>query len=169
MKATTLDEVLHHELSDLYDAEQQILEALPKVIDATSSAELRRALQAHLKETEGHVGRLERVFKLLEEKPHGERCKGMAGLIKEGEAAIEAEGDGPAKDAALIAAAQRIEHYEIAGYGCARTHAKLLGNMEAAELLQMTLEEEGHADEKLTHLAEFSINMDAMNRAPAHA
>jgi ferritin-like metal-binding protein YciE len=169
MKANTLDEVLHHELSDLYDAEQQILGALPKLIDAASSSELRQALKAHRRQTEEHVSRLEQVFEILEEEPGGEKCKGMAGLIKEGEDAAKAEGGGPAKDAALIAAAQRIEHYEIAGYGCARTHAKLLGNLAAAELLQTTLAEEGHADEKLTHLAEYQINVEALDQASMSA
>ena len=161
MKANTLNDVLEHEMHDLRDAEKQILEALPKVIGAVSSPKVKEALQGHQKLTEQHLTRLDRAFKKLGIEPNGQHCKGMEGLIKEGEDVIKAEGSGAAKDAAIIGATQRVEHYEMAAYGCARTHARQRGEMDVAEILLLTLEEEGQADQRLTHLAEYNVNLEA--------
>ncbi len=164
MKLDSLRELFVDELKDLYNAETQLVKALPKMAKAAGSAELRTALEDHLSETEHQVERLEKIFEQLEESPKGKKCKAMTGLIEEGKEMIEAEGEEPVKDAALIAAAQRVEHYEIAGYGTVRTFAQLLGFDDAAQLLQETLDEEAAADRKLSELAK-SINMEAQSPA----
>jgi ferritin-like metal-binding protein YciE len=149
------------ELRDIYNAENQLTKALPKMAKAATSDDLRAGFEGHLEQTKGHVERLERIFKELGEKPTGKKCKGMEGLVKEGEEMIkEEELEGEALDAGLISAAQRVEHYEIAAYGCVRTYAKLLGQDDAAELLEQTLGEEKETDQKLTMLAE-NINVEA--------
>jgi ferritin-like metal-binding protein YciE len=148
------------ELTDLYSAENQLVKALPKMAKAASSEDLRAGFEEHLGQTKEHVARLEKIFKALEESPKGKKCKGMEGLIKEGSEMIE-EGLAPEElDAGLISAAQRVEHYEIAGYGCVRTYAHLLGEDQAVSLLQQTLDEEKDTDAKLTQLAG-SINVEA--------
>ena len=156
-----LQEVLVEELQDLLSAESQLVKALPRMAKAASDPKLKLAFQKHTEETKGHVERLKQAFELLGERAKAQHCKGMEGLIAEGDQVVEASGEPAAKDAALIAAAQRVEHYEIAGYGCVRTYAKLLGNDEAAKLLQQTLDEEGMTDKKLTDLAESVINLQA--------
>lgn len=156
----SLRDLFIKELHDLYSAEQQLTKALPKMAKAAASAKLREAFQSHLKETEGQVTRLERVFGLLGMSPKQEKCKAMAGLISEGDEWIKERAKPGVKDAGLIAAAQRVEHYEMAGYGCVRTYAELLGESEAARLLQETLDEEGAADKKLTQLSK-RINVQA--------
>ena len=158
MKLQTLDDVLMAELTDLLSAEKQLVKALPKVAEAASSSELRDAIKEHLEETRGHVQRLERVFQSLGTEVRSEHCEAMEGLIGEGEEIIEADGDGNAKDEALIGAAQRVEHYEIAAYGTARTLAEQLGNDDAAALLQETLDEESAADQTLTKIAVGRVN-----------
>ena len=149
-------------LQDIWSAENQILEALPKMASETKHAELKRAFQMHFQQTEQQVQRLERIFQDLGEEPGEKKCKGMEGLIKEGEEAIKEFKDSDVLDAALIAAAQAVEHYEIARYGCARTYAHMLGLTEHAESLQRTLDEEGDTDHKLTDLAEQVVNIDAL-------
>jgi ferritin-like metal-binding protein YciE len=149
----SLRDVLQEELADLYSAEQQLVQALPKVASAASKPELRQAVQTHLEETRGHVRRLERIFDSLGMGRPNETCEGMQGLIEEGEEIVNARGDGAAKDAALIGAAQRVEHYEIAAYGTARTLAGELGLDDARDLLNETLDEESKADELLTRIA----------------
>ena len=158
MKLQTLDDVLMAELTDLLSAEKQLVKALPKVAEAASSPELRDAIEEHLGETRGHVQRLERVFQSLGTEVRSEHCEAMEGLIGEGEEIVEADGDGAAKDAALIGAAQRVEHYEIAAYGTARTLAEQLGKDDAAALLQETLDEESAADQTLTKIAVSRVN-----------
>lgn len=161
MKLRSLQELYVEELKDLYSAESQLLTALPKMAKAASAPQLNKAFKDHLKETEGQVRRLETIFEKLGTSPKGKKCKAMEGLIEEGKETISEDGDPSIKDAALIAAAQRVEHYEMAGYGCARTYARLLGHDDAADLLQETLDEEGSADKKLTKLAETVINIKA--------
>ncbi len=150
----TLNDLFVEQLQDLYDAENRLTEALPKMRDAASSASLKDAFESHLAETEQHVRRLEQVFKQIGLEPERETCPAMKGLIKEGQEMIDAEGDPIVKDSALIAAAQRVEHYEMAGYGSVRSFAQRLGLGEVANTLQMTLDEEGAADKKLTMIAE---------------
>jgi ferritin-like metal-binding protein YciE len=157
----SMETLLIDQLEDLYDAEQQIVTALPLMANAAQDQTLKSAFQQHLRETENQVRRLEQVFELLGQKARSKSCAAMKGLITEGQEVISAGGDPDVKDAALIAAAQRVEHYEIAGYGTARTFAQRLGRHEAARLLQQTLDEEGATDKKLTALAESSINMQA--------
>jgi ferritin-like metal-binding protein YciE len=161
MELDSLDDVLEAELKDLLSAEKQLIDALPQLAQAASSEQLRDAVNEHLEETRGHVRRLEEVFAAIGIEPLSEHCDGMAGLIEEGAEIASADGDGAARDAALIAAAQRVEHYEIAAYGTARAIARELGHTEAANLLGQTLEEESAADEKLTTLAEASVNASA--------
>ncbi len=161
MELKSLDDVLGAELKDLYSAENQLVEALPDIIDAASSKDLKEAVSEHLEETRGHVKRLEQVFEAIGVEPESEHCDGMEGLISEGTEVAEATGNGDARDAALIGAAQRVEHYEIAAYGTARTLAQQLGHTEAAKLLNETLDEESAADEKLTQIAEKSVNAAA--------
>jgi ferritin-like metal-binding protein YciE len=157
----TLRDLYVNELRDLYSAETQLVQALPKMAAAATSSQLKEAFTAHLEETEGHVTRLEEIFDALGEEPSGETCKAMEGLIAEGEEYVKASGDRDVRDAGLIGAAQRVEHYEIAGYGTARTLATRLGESEAADKLQTTLDEEGEADRKLTAIAESEVNPDA--------
>jgi ferritin-like metal-binding protein YciE len=149
------------ELKDLYSAENQLLKALPRMVKAASAPELRAAFQEHLEVTRGQVARLERIFGGLEGSPKGKKCKAMEALIEEGKELLEEDAEADVLDAALICAAQKVEHYEIAGYGCSRTFATLLGYDAAAALLQETLDEEGEADKKLTELAETVINVKA--------
>ncbi|HET9387893.1 MAG TPA: ferritin-like domain-containing protein [Gemmatimonadales bacterium] len=156
-----LQKLLQDELEDLYDAEQQILKALPKMIEGSSSAELQRALKQHLQVTQNQVTRLEQVFEQLGEKARKKPCKGMAGIIAEGAETLEQDLEESTLDAGIIAAAQKVEHYEIASYGTARTLAQTLGKTQIAELLEETLEEEKEADQLLTHIAESSINAEA--------
>ncbi len=153
MQMQSLQDVLTHELQDLYDAEKQLLQALPKMSQAASNQELRSAFEHHLGETQDHVRRLENIFGQLGISGSGEACDAMRGLVKEGEKTIAAEGEPTVKDAALIAAAQRVEHYEIAAYGTARTLADELGFDDAQELLDETLDEESKADKLLTKIA----------------
>jgi len=159
-KITNLRDVFVEQLKDLYNAEQQLVKALPKMAKAATSPDLAQGFEEHLEQTKGHVNRLEEIFKKLEEKPTGKKCKAMEGLIKEGAETIEEDASDAAKDAMLIAAAQRVEHYEIAGYGSVKTYADLLGESEASELLAETLQEEKDTDEKLTEAAE-TINAEA--------
>jgi ferritin-like metal-binding protein YciE len=161
MKLESLQELLIDELKDLYSAENQLVKALPKMAKAASSPELKAAFEEHLEETKEQVKRLVTIFAQLDGTAKGKKCKAMEGLIEEGSDFIEAEGDESVKDAALICAAQKVEHYEMAGYGCARTFAQLLGLNEVADLLQETLDEEGNADKKLTELAETVITVEA--------
>jgi ferritin-like metal-binding protein YciE len=161
MAMDSLKDLYVDELKDLYNAENQLLKALPKMAKKASAPELKRAFQEHLTQTQGHVNRLEKIFKGLGEKPTGKTCKAMKGLIEEGKEIIEEDGDGSVLDAALIGAAQRVEHYEIAGYGVVRTFASLLGEEDAMESLQRTLNEEGETDKKLTQIAESVINIEA--------
>lgn len=160
---STLHELLVHELRDLYGAEQQLVSALPKMARAATSSDLSDAFSHHLEQTHNHVSRLEQIFDLLGTQRNGTVCKAMQGLISEGEDIIKAMGNNDVKDAALISAAQRVEHYEIAAYGTARTFADKLGYDEAADLLQDTLDEEGAADKKLTKLAEGSLFSTGIN------
>jgi ferritin-like metal-binding protein YciE len=161
MSMDSLKDLYIDELKDLYNAENQLLKALPKMAKKASAPELKRAFQDHLSQTEGHVNRLEKIFKGMGEKPNGKVCKAMKGLVEEGKEVIEEDGDASVLDAALIGAAQRVEHYEIAGYGVVRTFASLLGEEDAMGLLQRTLNEEAEADKKLTKLAESIINVEA--------
>jgi ferritin-like metal-binding protein YciE len=161
MSMDSLMDLYVDELKDLYNAENQLLKALPKMARKASAPELKRAFQDHLTQTQGHVERLDRIFKGLGEKPTGKTCKAMKGLVEEGKEIIEEDGDDSVLDAALIGAAQRVEHYEIAGYGVVRTFASLLGEENAVGLLQRTLNEEGETDKKLTALAETIINVEA--------
>ena len=161
MKANSLHELFVKQLKDLYDAEHQLIKTLPKIAKASSSEELRNAFEEHLEKTQQHAQRLEEIFEAMGETAKAQKCKGMEGLVKEGSEIIQEEDIGnKVKDAALIAAAQRVEHYEIAGYGTVRTYANLLGESEAANLLQQTLEEEKEADQTLNQLAE-QINVEA--------
>lgn len=164
LKFDSFDDLLLEQLQDLYDAEQRLVKALPKMADAAHSSALKAAFQDHLRETEGQVARLEQVFQALGQSARGKTCAAMKGLIEEGDEVIGASGDPAVRDAALIAAAQRVEHYEIAGYGTVRTFAERLGRADVARLLQQTLDEEGAADKKLTALAEDSINPRAANK-----
>ena len=161
MKFESLSDVFEAELKDLYSAEKQLVEALPSVASAATSKDLANAIESHLDETRGHVKRLEQVFDSVGLKAESEHCDGMEGLLKEGSEVAEAEGDGDARDAALIGAAQRVEHYEIAAYGTVRTLAQQLGHSEAADLLNQTLDEESAADEKLTQIATSQVNAAA--------
>jgi ferritin-like metal-binding protein YciE len=158
-----LNDLYKEELKDLYSAETQLVAALPKMAKAASSPELKQAFEIHLEETKGHVKRLEQIFETLEGSPKGKKCKAMEGLVEEGAELIKEKADfePEALDAGLIGAAQRVEHYEIAAYGTARTFAQQLGDQQAATLLQQTLDEEMAADEKLTALAVGRINRQA--------
>lgn len=158
-----LEELLVDELKDLYSAENQIIKALPRMAKAATSPELRRAFERHLEETRRQVERLDQIGEELEMKMTGKKCKGMEGLIAEGKELLEEDLEPDALDAGLIGAAQKVEHYEIAAYGTARTHAEMLGFRKVAKLLQQTLNEEGATDKKLTQLAENVINYEAVN------
>ena len=161
MQIQTLRDLYVEQLHDLYSAETQLVEALPKMAKAASHTQLQQAFQNHLAQTKTHVQRLEQIFEKLGTNPKDQKCQGMEGLIKEGSEMIKMKGDPAAIDAGLIAAAQRVEHYEIAGYGCVRTYAQQLGDQTSVQLLQQTLDEEGMADKKLTQLAETTINLEA--------
>ena len=161
LKLDSLRDLLVEELRDLYSAETQLLDALPKIEQAASSNELKSAFSHHLEQTREHVSRLERIFQQLGENPSGETCEAMKGLVKEGELLVKAKGDPDVQDAGLIGAAQRVEHYEIAGYGTARSLARRLGQGQMVETLQQTLNEEAEADKKLTSIAESNVNVAA--------
>ena len=164
MKLNTLQDLYIEELRDLYSAETQLLKALPKMAEAASAEELRAAFEEHLDQTKEHVERLNQVFQSLGTSGKGKKCKGMEGLIEEAEELIEEDADPDVLDAGLIAAAQRVEHYEIAVYGCVCTYAKLLGRDEELDLLGQTLDEEKEADETLTDVAESTINVEAVEQ-----
>jgi len=153
-----LEDLFLHELEDLYDAEKRLTKALPLMMEAAKNPKLKMGFEQHLRETEGQIARLERIFDMINRKPERETCDAMKGLIAEGNEAINARGNDDVRDAALIAAAQRVEHYEIAGYGTLRTFAKTLGMHEAATLLQQTLDEEEATDKKLTEIAVSIVN-----------
>jgi ferritin-like metal-binding protein YciE len=161
LKLDSLRDLLIEELRDLYNAENQLVEALPKLAETASSNELKSAFNHHLEETRQHVSRLEGIFQQLGEKSSGETCEAMKGLIKEGDSLLKAQGDPSVRDAGLIGAAQRVEHYEMAGYGTARSLARRLAENEIAETLQQTLNEEAQADKKLTTIAESQANVTA--------
>jgi len=164
MQQSALKELYVDELRDLYDAEGQLTKALPKMAEAATSDELRAGFERHLEQTRGHVQRLEQIFEGMGEKPKGKKCKGMQGLIAEGKEIMEDDDlEGEVLDAGLISAAQRVEHYEIAAYGCVRSYANLLGDTKAASLLEETLEEEKETDQKLTELSE-TINVEASGK-----
>lgn len=162
MKLESLKDLYLEQLKDLYSAETQLIDALPKMAQAASSPDLRKAFEDHLRQTEEHVRRLERIFQDLRESPKGHTCEGMKGLVKEGDQMLHMRGDAAVLDAGLIAAAQRVEHYEIAGYGTVRTYAELLGKGEHVSLLERTLQEEEETDERLSELAESHVNQEAL-------
>ena len=162
MEMESLQDLLVDQLKDLYNAENQLIKALPKMAKAATNPQLQQAFTDHLEETKEHAQRLEKIFDTLDESPKGKKCKAMEGLIEEGKEIMEEDAEPEVLDAGLIAAAQRVEHYEIAGYGCVRTYAKLLGNEAAAKILQQTLDEEGKTDKLLTDLAERVINIEAV-------
>jgi len=164
MELATLRDLYIHELKDLYSAEKQILGALPKMIKATTSPELAAGFQLHLEQTKEQALRLEEILKSHGQTTRGPKCKGMEGVLAEGDEMIEEEADNEVRDAGLIAAAQRVEHYEMAGYGCAKTYAWLLGDTNGAHLLQTTLTEEMDTDKKLTELATSVINVAAADK-----
>lgn len=159
-----LRELYIDELRDLYDAENRLVKALPEMAKAAESDDLRAGFEEHLEQTRGHVDRLRQIFESLDEKPSGKKCAAMVGLIQEGEDLMDGDFEGGVKDAALISAAQRVEHYEIAAYGCLKTWAGLLGETEAQSLLEQTLSEEKATDEKLNELSE-EINLEATQTA----
>jgi ferritin-like metal-binding protein YciE len=163
--AGTLHDAFLDELRDAYDAEKQLIKALPKLAKAASSSKLRAAFESHLEETRGHVERLEQAFASLDEKPKGKHCDGIAGIIEEGSSTMEEDFDETTMDACLIAAGQRAEHYEMAAYGTMVAWARAMGHDEAADLLQQNLDEEKAADEKLTSLADGGINQQAADLA----
>jgi ferritin-like metal-binding protein YciE len=165
----TLRELMIEEIRDLYDAERQLVKALPKMAKGATSDELRSLIEAHLEETQGQVTRLEQAFELLQEKPRGKHCAGIAGIIKEGSDLLEEDFDGAVLDAGIIAGAQRAEHYEMGAYGSVIAWAKQIGEGDVASLLEETLEEEKGADEKLSALAESSINQQAASEKSARS
>src|SRR5690242_20580675 len=160
-KMTTLEDLYIDMLKDLYSAEKQLVKALPKMAKNSQNAQLQKAFQEHLKQTEGHVERIERIFTELGGSPRGKKCMGMEGLVEEGNELLQEDAEPDVLDAGLIAAAQKVEHYEIASYGTVRTWAERLGYNNAAKLLQQTLDEESAANEKLTQIAESHVNMEA--------
>lgn len=162
MKLDTLKTLYINELKDLYNAEQQLVKALPKMAKAASSDELQEAFEKHLEQTKTHVERLEEVFEEIGETPKGKTCKAMKGLIEEGSEILQEDGEESVIDAGIIVAAQKVEHYEIAGYGSVRTFAQLLGKDRSADLLQTTLDEESEANELLNKLAEDIVNPEAL-------
>ena len=161
MKLETLQDLLIDQLKDIYSAENQLIKALPRMAKAATSDSLQDAFESHLAETEKQVERLDQIFERLEVKPGRKKCKAMEGLLEEGKEVISEDAEPMVHDAALIAAAQRVEHYEIAAYGCARTFATLLGDNATADLLEESLSEESAADEKLTEVAMSGINQEA--------
>jgi ferritin-like metal-binding protein YciE len=160
MEHSALKELYIDELRDIYHAETQLVKALPKMAKASTSDDLRSGFESHLEQTKGHVQRLEEIFDALDEKPSGKKCAGMQGLVKQGEEIMDEDFEGEVMDAALISAAQRVEHYEIAAYGCVRSWAELLGESKATSLLEKTLDEEKETDRKLTKLSQ-EINVQA--------
>jgi ferritin-like metal-binding protein YciE len=160
-KMATLDDLYVDLLKDLYSAEKQLVKALPKMAKNAQSPDLQKAFQEHLKQTEGQVERIERIFAEMDGSPRGKKCVGMEGLIEEGNELLQEDVEPDVLDAGLIAAAQKVEHYEIAGYGTARAWAQRLGYDKAARLLQQTLDEESMANEKLNKIAETHVNMEA--------
>jgi ferritin-like metal-binding protein YciE len=164
MQANSLRDLYVAELRDLYNAETQLVKALPKMAKASSNAELRQGFEEHLRQTSEHVSRLEQIFDMLGEKPTGKKCLGMEGLVKEGAETMKEDYEDALMDAAIIGAAQRVEHYEIAGYGTVRAFAELLGENEHVSLLDQTLEEEKQTDDKLTQLAE-QVNSEASEQS----
>lgn len=167
MKLDSLRTLWIEEMRDLYNAENQLLKALPKMAKKAATPQLKKAFESHLGETKTHVSRLEQIFDRLGKKPTGKTCKAMKGLVEEGSEMMKEDGPDVVIDAGLIAAAQRVEHYEMAGYGVCRTFASVLGEGEAQGLLQKTLDEEGAADKKLTMIAESFVNDEAEGAAPA--
>jgi ferritin-like metal-binding protein YciE len=165
-KLTSLDDLLVHELQDIYNAENQITKALPKMVKAANHPELQAAFERHLDETEAQIERLEQVFKLLGVPAKGRKCDAMAGIIDEAKKMMDEDASPNVLDAALIASAQRVEHYEIAAYGCVATYAEMLGYDQVHKLLGQTLNEEEMTDQKLSELAESIINVDAEVEAP---
>jgi ferritin-like metal-binding protein YciE len=165
MKLQTLEDLLHHELRDLYNAENQLLKALPKMAKAASNEDLRAGFEEHLQQTRGHVQRLEQIAEGLDIKLTGVKCKAMEGLVEEGAEMIGEDAEEHVRDAGLIGAAQRVEHYEIAGYGTARSLATRLGFDEVAKLLTQTLDEEKATNDQLTELAESTVNAEAPQSA----
>jgi len=161
MKLKSLENLFIHELRDIYSAETQLIKALPKMAEAATNAELKAGFEAHLKQTETHLSRLEKIFKGLNKSPNGDTCEGMKGLIKEGAKMIEEDAEDAVRDAGLISAAQRVEHYEIAAYGTVISFAETLGHEDACDILAQTLDEEEATDEKLSALAEGTINVEA--------
>jgi ferritin-like metal-binding protein YciE len=161
MQLETLHDLYIHELKDLYSAENQLIRALPKMAKAAKNQQLAAGFQEHLEQTKEHAARIEKILAKHKKSTRGSRCKGMEGIIAEGAEMVEEQADAEVKDAGLIAAAQRVEHYEMAGYGTARTYAEMLGDNEGAKLLQTTLQEEAATDEKLTKLAKSSVNIAA--------
>jgi Uncharacterized protein conserved in bacteria len=161
MQLETLHDLYIHELKDLYSAENQLIRALPKMAKAAKNQQLAAGFQEHLEQTTEHAARIEKILAKHKKSTRGSRCKGMEGIIAEGAEMVEEQADAEVKDAGLIAAAQRVEHYEMAGYGTARTYAEMLGDNEGAKLLQTTLQEEAATDEKLTKLAKSSVNIAA--------
>lgn len=164
MSVGSIEELFIDELKDLYSAEKQITKSLPKLVKAATSPELKEAFASHLKETEGQIERLDKVFAILSKNPRGKMCHGMKGVLEEGAEVLKETEKGSVRDAALISAAQRVEHYEMAGYGCVREYAKLLGQKEIAQLLDETLAEEKSADSKLGKIAS-QINPEALRAA----
>jgi ferritin-like metal-binding protein YciE len=160
-KMATLEDLYTDLLKDLYSAEKQLVKALPKMAKNAQSPDLQKAFQEHLRQTEGQVDRIERIFSEMGGSPRGKKCVGMEGLVEEGNELLQEDVDPDVLDAGLIAAAQKVEHYEIASYGTARAWAQRLGYDKAARLLQETLEEESMANEKLTKIAESHVNMEA--------
>jgi ferritin-like metal-binding protein YciE len=160
-KMRTLEDLYVDLLKDLYSAEKQLVKALPKMAKNSSSSDLQKAFQEHLKQTEGQVSRIERIFSDMGGSPRGKKCVGMEGLIEEGNELLREDAEPEVLDAGLIAAAQKVEHYEISGYGTARAWAERLGYDRAAQLLQQTLDEESMANEKLNQIAESHVNMEA--------
>ncbi|HYO47517.1 MAG TPA: ferritin-like domain-containing protein [Gemmatimonadota bacterium] len=162
MNLDSLQKLYVHELKDLYSAEKQLVDALPKMIAAASNKDLKLALKDHLGATRRQVQRLDKIFARVDFSPRGHKCKGMEGLIKEGASLLKEDSEPDVLDAAIIAAAQHVEHYEMAGYGVARTYAEKLGDYKAADLLQQSLEEEAQADRHLSRIAERTVNFQAM-------
>ena len=158
----SLRDLYVEELQDIYDAEQQITRALPKMAEMATHPQLKQAFQEHLEQTQGQIQRLDQIFRQMGQQARGKGCKGMQGIITEGQEQMQKGERGDGMDAFLIAAAQKVEHYEIASYGTVKTWAKLLGEADAAKLLQQTEDEEGQTDKRLTRLAESMVNKEAM-------
>jgi ferritin-like metal-binding protein YciE len=165
MELETLRDLYIHELKDLYSAEKQIIRALPRMAKAAANKQLAAAFNAHLKQTEKHAERLEQILQMHDESTRGPKCAGMEGVLAEGDEMLSEDAEPEVRDAGLIAAAQRVEHYEIAGYGCARTYAEELGDKRGAKLLDTTLREEADTDKKLTKIAKAVVNVKARNAA----